>query len=752
MPSISIIVPTFREAKNLPELIERIEKVRAQSLGDSTELIIVDDNSQDGTQELIASLGKPWVRLVVRTTERGLSSAVIRGLEQSSAEKLVVMDADLSHPPEAIPEMLARLDRGADFVIGSRYVAGGTTDAEWGVFRWLNSKIATVMARPFTKARDPMAGFFALHRQTLRNAATLNPIGYKIGLELIVKGRCRRVEEVPIHFADRTRGESKLNLKEQLRYLQHLGRLARFRYYRHLQIAAMLVVLAGFLAPTVSFLTKQTIYVDETTQLSGLTLPPIEAAKWLAGEEARRFGVPPDRSPPMSYWLGWAWSQVFGLSEGAMRWFGVLCAGLAVLAAFEITRRCWGLAAALVAGLLFALSPNVIVDAVEIRPYPVYLLFATLTLYCLCGFLSEPSRSEWKWLGAMALFSVLAMYTHFFGLLLAGAVFSAAFVISLFTRSRSMPIVIVGLAVLLASAGLWPFISASSAKSGDEIEAGSYGVALVRFVYRALFGHPAVSVGGMVSVAGMAAFLVLGLASLWPKKRAASASAGLVVALAAGMAVAALAYFVVRAFDSLNPSYNLWRVPALAMLFGSAMLVQKGVVRAVAWTSAGVLIIVSGYGAAQMMMHGTYFTHGPHRQVNAMISELGGPASVSIVHDADSGWGKMYFPIVYEFQGAVPQFIAEGEGYDLKKLPGREPAGLPQDLTSRYVIIIQAAEQGQGDLAEQILAGNRTFPPAPVLERLRAQADRWREVDHELFVSFVAADVRVFERIDARAP
>src|SRR5215510_13366771 len=158
---VSVIVPTFREAGNLPELIQRVERVR-QERGLDLDVIVVDDNSRDGTAELIASLGKPWVRLITRTNERGLSSAVVRGLQEVTGDVLVVMDADLSHPPEAIPELIERLKAGADFVIGSRYVPGGTTDASWGLFRWLNSKVATLLARPFTSVGDPMSGFFAL--------------------------------------------------------------------------------------------------------------------------------------------------------------------------------------------------------------------------------------------------------------------------------------------------------------------------------------------------------------------------------------------------------------------------------------------------------------------------------------------------------------------------------------------------------------------------------------------------------------
>ncbi len=231
MASVSLIVPTYREVENLRELVSRVEAVRVSRLLDM-EMIVVDDDSGDGIERVVEELERSWLRLLVRSNARGLSSAVIEGMRQATGETLVVMDADLSRPPEKIPELLAALDGGADFALGSRYVAGGSTDARWGVLRWLNSKVATLLARPLTRGaavRDPMSGFFALRRSTLEQAAILSPLGYKIGLELMVKCRCRAVAEVPIRFIERTRGRSKLTLRQQWLYLRHVARLLRFR-------------------------------------------------------------------------------------------------------------------------------------------------------------------------------------------------------------------------------------------------------------------------------------------------------------------------------------------------------------------------------------------------------------------------------------------------------------------------------------------------------------------------------------------
>jgi dolichol-phosphate mannosyltransferase len=226
---VSIIVPAFREAPNLRSLTQRVFAATTQA-GLTAELIIVDDDSRDGSVEIIHELSRVYpVRIVLRTGERGLSSAVIRGFAEAHHDMLVVMDADLSHPPETIPALVRLIQENqADFAIGSRYVAGGRT-TNWSFLRRLNSWAATLLARPLTPVRDSMSGFFALHRRTLQQAAPLNPVGYKIGLELMVKTRCRRCIEVPIEFADRAAGQSKLTFREQLRYLRHVLQLYWFR-------------------------------------------------------------------------------------------------------------------------------------------------------------------------------------------------------------------------------------------------------------------------------------------------------------------------------------------------------------------------------------------------------------------------------------------------------------------------------------------------------------------------------------------
>lgn len=251
---ISIIVPTFQEVENIPGLLARVDAVRRKH-NLTLEVIFVDDNSRDGSVEAVAAAGFEWARMVVRSEDRGLSSAVIHGFSLAQYPVLVCMDCDLSHPPEKIPDLVLGLGTNQQMMIGSRYVPGGSTDDEWGFLRWLNSQIAIALARPLTKIKDPMSGFFALRKSDFEAAQDLNPVGYKIALELIVKSGLDNIGEVPIHFTDRVLGESKLTLKEQLLYLRHVRRLYIHRFSNAMHVAQFLVVGASGVVVNLGILT-----------------------------------------------------------------------------------------------------------------------------------------------------------------------------------------------------------------------------------------------------------------------------------------------------------------------------------------------------------------------------------------------------------------------------------------------------------------------------------------------------------------
>ncbi len=232
-PHCAVILPTYHEAENLSVLLPRLGKV-LKGENFPFQIIVVDDDSMDGTTEIVEQVratGIP-VDLIVRKGRRGLSSAVMEGFDfASSAKHLVCMDADLSHPPESIPGMLRLLEKppSIDLVIGSRYIQGGGTCVNWGLRRRIYSQCARLLAFPIIRLSDPLSGFFAVPRNVYARAHDLHPMGYKIILELIVKCRCKKICEIPIHFSSRLHGRSKLTIKQQLLYVLHVVRLSLYK-------------------------------------------------------------------------------------------------------------------------------------------------------------------------------------------------------------------------------------------------------------------------------------------------------------------------------------------------------------------------------------------------------------------------------------------------------------------------------------------------------------------------------------------
>ncbi len=223
---VTVVVPTYNERDNLAPLARRVLAVLDPQ---DSELLIIDDDSPDRTGEVAAELAATLpVRCIVRHAERGLATAVIAGLRAARGALVVVMDADLSHPPESIPALLAAMrDPQVQMAIGSRFVRGGKVDLHWPLHRRLNSLLGRLLARPLTPVRDMMSGFFCVRRRDVE-LDRLHPVGYKIALELIVRHRWKNVVEIPITFSDRAAGRTKLNIAEQMRYVRHLARLYAF--------------------------------------------------------------------------------------------------------------------------------------------------------------------------------------------------------------------------------------------------------------------------------------------------------------------------------------------------------------------------------------------------------------------------------------------------------------------------------------------------------------------------------------------
>jgi dolichol-phosphate mannosyltransferase len=228
---LSVVVPTYNERDHIEDLIDRIcdawnNSPEAAATG-AIEIVVVDDNSPDGTGQYADAIARRRpVRVVHRAGKQGLGTAVKAGFEVAQGRLIAVMDADLSHPPHLLPRLVRTLrETHADFVVASRYVSGGAND-DW-LLRRVMSRTACTAARVLTPVRDAMSGFFVLEAERAKSARTVAR-GFKILLELIVRTSPKTVVELPYGFVGRTAGKSKMNLAEAMGFLKQLWDLSRF--------------------------------------------------------------------------------------------------------------------------------------------------------------------------------------------------------------------------------------------------------------------------------------------------------------------------------------------------------------------------------------------------------------------------------------------------------------------------------------------------------------------------------------------
>jgi dolichol-phosphate mannosyltransferase len=226
----ALVVPTLNEAGNIDRVLGELTDVLSATQYEY-EIVVVDDGSTDGTVEQVRDWTKqdPRIRLLSRVGERGLAGAVLYGWSQSQANLLGVIDADLQHPPEVLAELLNAVEQ-ADIAIASRYARSQGTKG-WNPLRAAVSRLSTLAAAPLIyrknlQVTDPMSGFFVIHRRCIEGL-TFQTTGFKLLLEILVRGRIRKALEVPYHFGLRQAGRSKASASVAFHYLHLLGRLSR---------------------------------------------------------------------------------------------------------------------------------------------------------------------------------------------------------------------------------------------------------------------------------------------------------------------------------------------------------------------------------------------------------------------------------------------------------------------------------------------------------------------------------------------
>ncbi|HEY4001875.1 MAG TPA: polyprenol monophosphomannose synthase [Candidatus Xenobia bacterium] len=228
IPDVSIVIPTYNEKDALPALTEKVFAALEKSQV-SGELVVVDDNSPDGTGQVAEGLrGRFQIKVVHRAGKLGLASAVIEGFSAATSPIVGIMDADGSHDAAILPQMVEVVRSGrAELAVGSRYVPGGGT-ADWPWFRLFGSRVASAIGHLVSPIRDATSGYCVFQRAIL-DGVQLNPVGFKILLEIAVRGKFTKFVEVPYVFRDREAGKSKFGKKEIINYFKHIWILWPYR-------------------------------------------------------------------------------------------------------------------------------------------------------------------------------------------------------------------------------------------------------------------------------------------------------------------------------------------------------------------------------------------------------------------------------------------------------------------------------------------------------------------------------------------
>ena len=551
------------------------------------------------------------------------------------------------------------------------------------------------------------------------------------------------------------------------------------------------LILVVFITLAALFLPHQSLWQDEATQLRGLAMTPAELLSFVTGRHAP-IGVSPDRSPPLAYWAGQFWSSLFGLSEHSMRWFGLTCTALAIAFTYAAGRR-FGRVPAILAASFLAVSPTVITTSVEIRSYPLFLLLSAAA-FLIAGSLTggmvlRSSQDHVAARGAILTIVLIAtIYTHFFGLLLAGAILSAWLLESLLRRQSLILPILVSLIVFASAGGLYPFVHAAKSVSGAAPEQSSILLSLVKFPIHIL--APAPMRFSLIGSGILFSPLVLALAAavialpLGLFRAAASArSRPLAFAVSAGLLAVAFAAVVVKGFNPLAPNYNVWLLPPLAILLGLAAAAVRRPIRFVGATAAIALLTASAFGSIQLIHHAPAFAHGPQSQIFALIDQYG-PQNVTLIQDLDVDAGasptpppgedfSILFPLRLHYGPALqrysvnPQSLAtawddnarvannlgqwewsHGDfGGPLFRLaPDTVP--FPPPLR-QYVIILRTRDYTGEDLAAAIKSPPQPLPPGPAAAALAANPD-YHKISSSLHLALVSAQVTIYERNESK--
>jgi MYXO-CTERM domain-containing protein len=503
-----------------------------------------------------------------------------------------------------------------------------------------------------------------------------------------------------------------------------------------------------------AFLPRQSVWLDEVTQLNGLTLDPAACARWLAGDLGDPFGCFLDRTPPASYWIGHAWSRAFGLTERSLRYFGLACGAAATVFVVLAAGRAWQRPAAYVAGMAFAVAPPVVNLAVEIRAYPLFLAATALTLWGVARWTTRAEGPRAADAAIVAAGLALAILTHFYGVVLGVAVLAGLAFAAGLRRSAWPAWAAVAVASALATLAIVPYLQHAleiSRGRPDGVTRGLGAVLGLRRVVPGLTSHAALGASPFLRVlAPSAALGLLALAALEAHRRRDLPARTLFLALGAGLAVVAVAAVRVTGFDATRPIYNAWAWPLIALLLGAG--VGHGPARlGLRHYLAILLLFCLGVGSMVLAYRGERYAHGPQRTVVRALATAARPAAV--VYDSPSPhFIFLAAPLRHEVGESVPFLVPQGEG--LARWAGVRritPESGGVEVVDAETLFVVRTWPTSGAL----LSNPRKTPelrPAGPLERQLLASGRWRVARRWVDVGLDTCQVAVLERTDAAMP
>ena len=538
----------------------------------------------------------------------------------------------------------------------------------------------------------------------------------------------------------------------------------------HALIAAVLIVALS--VELYVFARVQDIWLDEPTQLSGITLNFREMLRWLAGADPDRLSVPGDRMPPLSYLFDWLWLHLWGPSEIGFRLFhsAFVIAGVSGLA--TVALRALGPSATIVSLGFLVLSPKLIQTGVEIRAYPMFFAITCAQVAVFIRLMACLPKLDMKTLMVFTATCIAAIYTHFYGVVSSCAFFLALGISFLGYAEALVEIIGAFVVVAICSLLLIPFVSGAGqvlpfvpAEATAPMVQQKTTILYLTYLLQ-LVGDPANMISISASIlffCGTIALLAGGMfaAVMHVRNRNLRPSDWLIAVVLSGVFATIVASFFIRTFDVIKASYSGWLLAPLSLLIGVGATSVTGVTGLRSWDAggrklaAGAMIVGAGISTYMFLVHAPMFVHGPHRFIGALYDKTEG--SKAIVYEVGSAWGWSYIPLEYSHNSEVVQYRALDDGVGLVRAARNGTEVMVQEIeatVSPYQVLLLA------DIRLRTYRDFRQcqhqpgacpdFPRGAVAAALIGTG-KWRETGKERSFGHYDAQVTILERASGLA-